>query len=378
MKQRTHTHLWPTRIFIVGLVVLILFLVLYTLQTVAAINQERTMNVALLEEKATQLEESNRMLSGLQERLRKLEDLGNGVRGHGALRVENTALTDSHGEAMQLRGMSTHGIMWYPQYTNAGAFQTVREYGGNVIRLALYSDQNQGYIHNPQEATATLLMAIENALSQDLYVIVDWHVLRDEDPNLHKDAALELFTEVSKRYGNHPGILYEICNEPNTSASWESVTTYVQQVIPTIRQNAPDAVILVGTPNYCTDLSDPMESPLPFENVLYSYHQYTNTMDEASYKRTISEALSSGLPIFVTEWGISNNAQDMDQAFLQATSFLDYLDSENISWINWSLCNKEESSAALNPEHDTLSGWGEQDFSPSGQFVFSRLSQEAK
>lgn len=354
-----------------GLVVLTLFLVLNALKTTAAINEERAMNAAILEEK-------DQMLSDLQARVRKLEDPGNGVRGHGALRVENTALTDSHSKTMQLRGMSTHGVMWYPQYTNAGAFKTVREYGGNVMRLALYSDQNQGYIHNPQEATAALLMAIENALSQDLYVIVDWHVLRDEDPSLHKDAALELFVEVSTRYGNHPGILYEICNEPNTSASWESVAAYAQQIIPAIRQNAPDAVILVGTPNYCTDLSGPMEAPLPFDNVLYSYHQYTNTMDEASYKRTISEALSRGLPIFVTEWGISNKTQDMDLAFSKATSFLDYLDSENVSWINWSLCNKEENSAALNPEHYTLSGWNQQDFSPSGQFVFSRLSQEAK
>lgn len=378
MKQQTNAHRWSLRLLIAGLVILSLFLTLHTVQTATTVTEERTMNATLLEEKTTQLEESNRMLSDLQARVNKLESLGDGIRGHGALRVENTTLTDSHGKAIQLRGMSTHGIMWYPQYTSAGAFQTVREYGGNVIRLALYSDQNQGYVHNPEEATAALLMALENVLSQDLYAIVDWHVLQDEDPNLHKDAALELFAEVSRRYGNHPGILYEICNEPNTSASWESVTAYAQQVIPAIRQNAPDAVILVGTPNHCTDLSSPMEYPLPFENILYSYHQYTDTMDEASYKRTISEAISKGLPIFVTEWGISNEVQDMEQALSQATSFLNYLDSENISWTNWSLCNKDESSAALNPERNTLSGWGEQDFSPSGQFVFSRLHRDTQ
>ncbi len=31
---------------------------------------------------------------------------------HGALHVEGTALTDSHGNPVQLRGMSTHGIAW--------------------------------------------------------------------------------------------------------------------------------------------------------------------------------------------------------------------------------------------------------------------------
>jgi len=345
MRGQTRTRAWTLWFLMVGLVAISLFLMLQILQATAVINGEK-------------------------------EDAGNGVQGHGALHVEGVTLTDSHGKAVQLRGMSTHGIMWYPQYTNAGAFQTVREYGGNVVRLALYSDQNLGYVYNPEEATAALLMALENALSQDLYAIVDWHVLQDEDPNLHIDAALNLFTDVSKRYGNHPGILYEICNEPNNSASWESVTAYAQKVIPVIRQNAPDAVILVGTPNHCTDFSMPMEQPLPFKNIMYSFHQYTDTMDEDSYKRIISEALRRGLPLFVTEWGISNKTQNMEQALSTAETFLDYLDSQTISWINWSLCNKNERSAALSHEHDALSGWEKEDFSPSGQFVFNRLGQE--
>ena len=42
-------------------------------------------------------------------------------------------------------------------------------------------------------------------------------------------------------------VLYEICNEPNSGCSWEDIKTYANEVIPVIRENAPEAVILVGT-----------------------------------------------------------------------------------------------------------------------------------
>ena len=54
--------------------------------------------------------------------------------------------------------------------------------------------------------------------------------------------------------------------------------------------------------------------------------------------------------------------------------WLDFLDQRSISWCNWSLCDKGETSAALNPGASPDGGWSEQDLSKSGQFVFSRFS----
>ena len=34
---------------------------------------------------------------------------------HGALQVEGTKLVDQNGDTMQLYGMSTHGIAWFPE-----------------------------------------------------------------------------------------------------------------------------------------------------------------------------------------------------------------------------------------------------------------------
>ena len=38
-----------------------------------------------------------------------------GIKVHGQLLVKGTQLTDASGNPVQLRGMSSHGILWYPE-----------------------------------------------------------------------------------------------------------------------------------------------------------------------------------------------------------------------------------------------------------------------
>ncbi|MEG1999909.1 MAG: glycoside hydrolase family 5 protein [Evtepia sp.] len=312
-------------------------------------------------------------VEALQKKIDQYEYKGDGVRAHGALRVEGVSLLGQNGEPVQLRGMSTHGLMWYPEYATVRAANTVKAYGGNVMRIALYSDQEMGFVNIPEEAKTALLIAIENLLASDMYVIVDWHVLYDQDPNLHSDAAAQLFDEISRRYAEEPAVLYEICNEPNGDTSWADISGYAERIIPLIRKNAPNAMILVGTPRHCTDLASVVQAPLPYEGILYCYHQYTATMDQ-TYQRDLTQAREAGLAIFVSEWGVSEESGDGAMAFDAAAEFLDFLNDKNISWVNWSLSNKAETSAALRPATEKLSGWTMEDLSASGQFVFSRLA----
>ena len=56
------------------------------------------------------------------------------------LKVSGGILTDEQGQPAVLRGMSTHGLGWYPRYLNAGALQTLKRYGVNVISRAMYTE----------------------------------------------------------------------------------------------------------------------------------------------------------------------------------------------------------------------------------------------
>lgn len=58
----------------------------------------------------------------------------------GALSVEGTQLVNVHGDPVALRGLSTHGISWFPQFVNEQLFkQLSQEWDCDLIRLAFYS-----------------------------------------------------------------------------------------------------------------------------------------------------------------------------------------------------------------------------------------------
>lgn len=316
-------------------------------------------------------------LANVRTQLDTFNDVNYGISAHGYLNVQGTRLCDESGQPVQLKGMSTHGIAWYPRYTNAAAIKSIKEYGANVIRLAVYSDENKSYLYDKEMNMNYLYNAIENALSQNMYVIVDWHVLKDENPLVYKQNAMEFFEEITSHYGNHPGILYEICNEPNGDTKWEDIAAYANEVIPLIRKNAPDSVIIVGTPEYSSDLEAVKENPLDFANVMYALHAYIDvTYENKGELEWIAEKMDSGLPVFVSEWGITDN--DKTGAALyekNAVTFVEMMEERNISWCNWSLSNKDEIYSMILPECDKYSGWTEADMTFSGKIVLNALQK---
>lgn len=137
----------------------------------------------------------------------------------GALRIleveGRSQLCDSSGNPVQLRGMSTHGLQWYPQILNDNAFRALsRDWGSNVIRLAMYVTEN-GYGVDPG-VREQVVQGIRLAMKHDMYVIVDWHVLSPGNPAASEYAgAMDFFRSLSREFPNNPYILYELCNEPN-------------------------------------------------------------------------------------------------------------------------------------------------------------------
>ena len=112
---------------------------------------------------------------------------------HGALHVENGKLTDADGNIVQLYGMSTHGIAWFPQYINYDSFRTLRDdWNTNCIRLAMYTAEYGGYCAGGDKEQLKQLVrdGVSYATELGMYVIVDWHILSDCDPNQNKDEAI--------------------------------------------------------------------------------------------------------------------------------------------------------------------------------------------
>lgn len=321
----------------------------------------------------TEILEENQQMQG---EIKDLTTQTGGIEEKGSLFVEGAQLLDEKGNPVMLRGISSHGIAWYPEYANYRSLKTLKDYGANVFRIAMYVEQSDGYLEEPELNRKLLYSAIENSLAADLYTIVDWHVLRDENPNRHAEEAISVFEEIAKRYGDEPGIIYEICNEPNGDTTYDDIINYAEKVIPVIRKYAPNALILVGTPRFCTSLSEAVENPIQYPNIMYTYHFYAGVSDCKYAIEEISNGLENGLSVFISEWGLDDYRETKEgQGWKDTVQFLDFLEEKNISWINWSLCNKDEGYSMISPNVDKLYGWKADELTDSGLLFLQYLTE---
>ncbi len=293
------------------------------------------------------------------------------VSEHGQLSVKGTDLVDKNGSPIQLRGVSTHGIQWFPQFANKQAFKHLRdEWNINVIRLAMYTGAGEGYTDSTKAGIEqTVQDAVDACIELDMYVIVDWHILQDQSPQVRKADSLRFFEYMSAKYADYPNIIYEICNEPNGYATWGGdIKPYAKEVIPVIRRNDPDSVIIVGTPTWSQDIDKALADPLSYDNVMYALHYYAATHTDWLRDR-LKKCYNSGLPIIVSEFGNCDASGNGSNNFKEAEKWLDLLDSLNISYMNWSLCDKNEAASILRPGASSTGGWSDSNLTENGKFM---------
>ena len=290
---------------------------------------------------------------------------------HGALHVENGKLTGADENIVQLYGMSTHGIAWFPQYINYDSFRTLRDdWNTNCIRLAMYTAEYGGYCAGGDKEQLKQLVrdGVSYATELGMYVIVDWHILSDCDPNQNKDEAIAFFREMSEAFADNDNVLYEICNEPNSGTSWDSIKSYAEEVIPVIREQKPDAVILVGTPTWSQEIDKAAASPLTFDNVMYTLHFYAGTHKD-DLRNRLETCAQNNLPVFVSEFGMCDASGNGANDFDSTTKWLDLLNKYQISFCCWNLANKDESSSVFKAASTALSDWIDEDFNESGRWI---------
>ena len=298
----------------------------------------------------------------------------------GALSVNGTQLVDQNGNPVQLRGISTHGLSWFPNFVDQNAFRQFREeWNVNVMRLAMYTHENGGYCTdgNKENLKNIIYRGVQYATDNDMYVIIDWHVLQEQNPNVYKEEAKKFFSEMSEKYKDYDNVIYEICNEPNGGVGWSEVKSYAEEIIPIIRANDEKAIILVGTPNWSQRVDEAANDPITgYDNIMYTLHFYAATHKD-DLRNTMVNAINAGLPVFVSEYGIcdasGNGGLDKDSA----QKWVDTMNSYGVSYICWALANKNESAALIKSSCSKTSGFDDNDLSESGKWLYQTLTGNA-
>lgn len=299
----------------------------------------------------------------------------------GRLHVKGTKLVDKKGHEVQLRGVSTHGLSWYPQYVNDKCFAQLHDkWGANVVRLAMYTEEYNGYCSGDAKNRSDLKKLIKKgvrlAKKHKMYVIVDWHILSDGNPNSHKKEAKAFFREMSREFKGYNNVIYEICNEPNNGTSWKEIKSYARSVISTIRKNDKKAVIVVGTPTWSQDVDQAAADPIKGDNIMYALHFYAAT-HKTDLRNKMTAAINKGLPVFVTEYGICDASGNGVIDKKEADRWVQTMDEYGVSYIAWNLSNKQESSSIIKSSCPKVSGFKKSELSDEGRWLYNLLRKKA-
>lgn len=292
---------------------------------------------------------------------------------NGKLSIQNGKVVNEKGCVFTLKGVSTHGIAWYPQYVNKKAFQTLRNsFGVNTIRLAVYTSEYGGYCTggDRKQIKQFIDQGVAYATSLGMYVIIDWHILSDGNPLTYKSQANTFFKEISKKYADHGNVLYEICNEPNGSGgSWTNIKSYAKTIIKTIRKYDKDAIIIVGTPTWSQDVDVAMSDPIKgYDNIAYAFHFYAGTHTE-NMRMKLENVLKKNFPVIVTEFGISDASGNEKADTAQGNKWMKLLDQYQVGRVCWNLSNKNETCALIKSVSKKVYGWKNSELTVSGKWL---------
>lgn len=290
------------------------------------------------------------------------------VAQHGRLQVRGNRVVDAHGTPITLRGASLFWSQWEPQFYNRSAIAWLkRDWHVSAIRAAIAA-KSGGFDKDPVGQLRLARAAIDAAIELGLYVIVDWHA---HDPL--PDNAIRFFSEIARRYRGVPNLIYEPYNEPLPKYGWADVLKpYHIQVIGAIRAIDPDAFVVAGTRSWSQDVDEAAADPLPFANVAYTLHYYAATHTQALRDKA-ERALAQGAALFVTEYGVTNANGNTPVSVEESQRWWDWCEANGVSYLSWSICDKEEASAALVPGASPLGGWRPDQLTLSGRIVRAQI-----
>lgn len=284
------------------------------------------------------------------------------VDANGRLAVVGSNLVNQRGETVQLRGFASHGMQWFNSfYADGAAFEAAADlWGGDVLRLTIYLSED-GYLTSKtidkEQFEAWIERYVRVCVQKGIYIILDWHVHKPGYPAYYLKEAKEFFQAMSLKYGNLPNVIWEIANEPSNApltdlqsggtgtdpghyVEWREMREYADAIIPIIRKNSPQGIVLVGTPSWSTlgvstrgteAWKEIADNKLAYSNVMYVIHYYAaaHTFQDAF------EKASERLPLFATEWAASGFQETSSLDVGKGKAYADMMDRRKISWAYW-------------------------------------------
>ena len=295
------------------------------------------------------------------------------VENHGKLSVNGVNLVNEKGETVVLKGVSYGWHNWWPRFYNKSTVEHfTNQWNCTVVRAAMGVDPDGGYIQDPEFALDCMTKVIDAAIENGIYVIIDWH-----SHTIKTNEAIDFFEKMATKYKNYPNIIYEIFNEPERD-SWQDIKTYSEEVIKAIRAIDPNNIILVGSPHWDQDVHLVADNPIEgYNNIMYTLHFYAATHKDELRKRG-DYAIKKGIPLFVSECAGMDATGDGLINYEEWQKWLDWMKSNSISWVAWSIADKNETCSMIQKTASSLGDWIEADSKEWGKVIKEELTKNSE
>ncbi len=280
---------------------------------------------------------------------------------NGNLSVKGTLLVNEKGEEIVLRGVSYGWHNWWPRFYNKESVKWLADdWKCTVVRAAMGVGPRGSYIDKKEWSKEKIEAVVDGAIESGIYVIIDWH-----SHEIHQEEAVAFFAEMAEKYGKYPNVIYEIFNEP-VNDSWEKVKSYSIEVIKAIREKDPDNIILVGSPHWDQDIHLVADDPITgYKNLMYTVHFYAATHGKELRDRS-DYALKKGIPIFVSESAGMKADGNSAIDYKSWNTWIEWMEANKISWITWSVADKNETCSMLKQSASDTGNWDEDVLKESG------------
>jgi len=302
-----------------------------------------------------------------------------------------------NGIGVQVRGVSfgwsTSSYESARFYEAISVKRMVEDWKAEIVRAAYGVASAQFISNTAAENRERIEKVVDAAIENDVYAIIDFH-----SHNAHNEVqqSKDFFEYMAEKYGSYDNVIFEIYNEPVCRASsatncaagdrinWAEIKSYAEQIIPVIRAHSNN-LILVGTPQWSQRIQDVIGNKINDENVGYVFHFYAASHPLASWRGNIENAMNSGVPIFITEYGTvhsdggQNNNYNTHNAE-RTDEWHTFMDDKKISSAAWQISDKYEGSAFFGIEgaarkFDLNGDWTDQSkMNESGKYIFNKLN----
>jgi endoglucanase len=291
---------------------------------------------------------------------------------HGTLAVSGSFLTDSDGNAFQLKGVTVHGIASASTLTDSSV-ETLRDgWGMNALRVRPTEDERTVLASREDASSLYGLLAQTASLCSraGIYLIIDWYTADPWDAAAESSAATAFFSNAASAVSDYSGVLYEICG--SSLPSWNDMRSFAPAIIDTIRTISPQAVVIAGIPGSigAADLS--LSQPIDRSNILYAVAVDASSEPESSIQK-LTLASAGGMALIAAAFQPEQNPG----ADSVSNAWMDFFNQYSVGYIAGYLFTDDTDTGLLAQTASPL-GWTDDDLTAAASWLLTYTRSQAQ